>query len=232
MPCVSFKRYKLLPILQGTDEHADFPAIHAITLDGLVFEVDVMVRWSIVVEQITELYRSYPATNWKTITIASVIREDIRHTVSTHTAMELISMRATISLEMEEQLVERLSHITSLKESVTNIEVELRDLSPPDDFLAAINDKLQKEQEMIAADFERQREVIIASGTRAAIEEIMKAGNYTQDPTNIIMLYMWIEALEEVSEDIDYFIITSSGSGIPFVIPIGTDGQPIEVPLD
>ena len=227
----------------GTDEYADFPTVPCFSKDQLEMNIDVMIRWQLDINKLEELYRQYPACNWKDTTIASTIREQMRMITSTEfSAIQTIEQRDVVRARIEEAIWTKLCDLPSLKGAVINFEFELRNIGYPEKYTSAIEDKLVAEQQKIQADFEREKiiilanataqqviieanaeaeaKVLVANGTREAIELILEASG--GDPTNatrIAELYLWVETLKQIAPDIDVFITSED---IPYLISIPT----------
>jgi len=222
----------------------DYPAIHAISKDGLSIEVDILVRWSLDPNKVIKLFLKFPMMNWKDTVICSVIREEVRDVISKFTAIEIIEQRSLIVEELYNHIKHGLTTEESLVGAIVEgtLEVDLRDIDPPVEFLDAIKQKLAAEQAMIQAEFERQTVMIMANATaqeyiitaegeakakiikaeamKEAIALIAEAAN--MDKTEIAKLYITLEALKEISEETGQMIV---------LLVIGEDGVPILYPI-
>jgi len=210
----------------------EYPAIMGISKDGLEIEVDVLVRWSLNPDHLKELYMNYPNKNWKTVTIASIIREETRHTISNFTAIEVIEKRAAIEEALNQAIRQGLLGETSLVGAIveSTLEVDLRDIDPSMEFIRAIEAKLAAEQAQIQAQFEYERAlilaraesesmIIVANGTREAIDTIVSITGETNS-TRIAELYLTVEALKTIAPNAKNFIVVWGGGEIPIVYPI------------
>ena len=222
-------------------EAGDFPAVPCLTKDGLRVDVDITIRWSVSASGVVDLFRQFPAMDWKDRAIIPIIREAIRNLIVDFTAIETIEKRGVVSAKMEEALTEAFSRESSLASAVVIDAVNLRRISLPDNFVNAIESKLASEQLSIAAEFNKTRilvlanatamsqiikaegvaqsRVIIANATREAIDAIA-ANEPGLNSTQLTNLYLYLEALKEIAE-------TGGGS---FIIVTGDAGQYI-VPL-
>jgi len=222
----------------------DYPAIRSLSKDGLEIEVDVLVRWSLNPNKVVELYRRFPARNWKDVAICSIVREEVRDTISRFTAIEVIEQRATIADELGRGIKERLLAEESLRDAIVpaTLEVDLRDIDPSIEFIKAIEAKITAEQEKIKAQFEKERimilanataaqaiieaegfaqaKIIIATSTKEAIRLITEATG-TTNSTEITRLYLTLEALKEIAK---------TGKNVIFIIG-GKDGMLYMLPI-
>ncbi len=223
----------------------DFPPISPISQDGLRITVDVLVRWSLNPIKLKNLYEAFPNLDWKDKTISSVIREVARDTVGQYTAIQIIEERAEIGQSLSDQIANALYEEESLLDALENVEVDLRDIDPPDAFLVAIESKLAAEQEKLQAEFEKERiltlanasateqiiaaegesasRLIIAEGTAESIQII--AENVGMNVAEFTDLYMTLEALKEIAKTTKNFVVIMGQDGLTYLVPL-EPGQP------
>lgn len=210
----------------------EYPAIMGISKDGLEIEVDVLVRWSLDPVHLKNLYMRYPNKDWKDVAIASIIREEVRHTISNFTAIEVIEKRATIEDSLNQAIRSGLLGEPSLEDAIvgSTLEVDLRDIDPSIEFVKAIEAKLAAEQAKIQAEFEYERaltlaraeaesKIIVANGTREAIDTIVSITGETNS-TRIAELYLTVEALKIIAPNAKNFIVVWGAGETPLVYPI------------
>jgi len=180
-------------------ERGEFPAVRCLSSDGLEIEVDLLVRWSLDVTKLKELYRNFPDLQWKNKVITSVIREETRDVISHYSAVEVIERRAEITTEISIRLTEALLAEPSLVEAIVrgSVEVDFRGIDPPVEFLNAIQRKLAAEQAMIQAEFERSRMLILANASAQA--KILEA--YGIAESNLIVANATAEAIESIARE-------------------------------
>jgi regulator of protease activity HflC (stomatin/prohibitin superfamily) len=221
----------------------DYPPITPISKDGLRIELDVLVRWSLDSTKLKALYERFPNLDWKDRVVASVIREAGRDIVGQYTVVEIIENRSVITRVLSEEIVSSLYAEESLLSSLINVEVDLRDVDPPMEFLKAIEAKLAAEQSKLQADFERERililanasaaekiiaargeassRLIVANGTAESIRIITdNAGMNTTELTN---LYLTLEALKEIGKTTENFVVILGQDDLTYLIPIGKE---------
>jgi len=219
----------------------DFPAVEALTKDGLRVDVDITVRWRVLASGVIELFRRFPGLDWKERAIIPIIRETVRNLVVDFTAIETIEMRGVISTRVKQALDEAFGEEPSLAEAIIIDAVNLRRIALPDKFVEAVESKLAAEQLAIAAEFNKTRilvianataqsqiiqaqgaaksKVIIANATREAIDAIA-ALRPDLDEGQLTSLYLYLETLREIAASgRGSFIIAPSESG-QFIISI------------
>lgn len=216
----------------GEASRGEYPAIMGISKDGLEIEVDVLVRWSLNPDRVKSLYERYPGKNWKDVAIASIIREEVRHTISNFTAIEVIEKRATIEESLNQAIRTGLLGEPSLEGAIveSTLEVDLRDIDPSIEFVKAIEAKLAAEQAKIQAQFEYERaltlaraeaesKIIVANGTKEAIDTIVSITGETNS-TRIAELYLTVEALKTIAPSAENFVVIWGAGETPVVYPI------------
>ncbi len=219
----------------------DYPAITPISKDGLRIEVDLLVRWTLNYTKLKDLYQTFPRLDWKERAISSVIREITRDVIGEYTAVQIIENRSIITRALSDEITTSLYAEKSLLNSLENIEVDLRDVGPPAEFLQAIENKLAAQQAKLQAEFERERililanasaaekiiaakgeassRLIIANGTAESIRIIAdRAGMNATELTN---LYLTLEALKEIATTAETFVVILGKDGLVYMIPTG-----------
>jgi len=221
----------------------EFPPITPISKDGLRIEVDLLVRWSLDPTKLKALYQRFPKLDWKDRVVSSVVRETGRNVVGQYTAIEIIENRSVITEVLSEEIVATLYAEESLLESLVNVEVDLRDIDPPTEFLQAIEAKIAAEQAKLQAEFEREKililanasaaekiivaegeassRLIIANGTAESIRII--AENAGLNVTELTNLYLTLEALKEIAKTTQNFIVILGQDGLTYLIPVGQE---------
>jgi len=231
----------------GSDPYAEYPAIKCFTSDQLEATIDVMVRWSLDPSKLRSLYLSYPNLDWEDRAIASTVRETIRFVTKNFTAIQMITQRELVALAIQEAVFDALRNTVSLQGALIHLEFDLRNIALPDKYMQAIEDKMVAEQKKIQAEYERERIVIladaeaqqkiriaqaeaqvrliVANATRESIEMIAKAAglNSTEEITK---LYLYLEALKEISPNIKVLILSTDGHGTPIIYALpGEEGD-------
>jgi len=221
----------------------DYPPITPISKDGLRIELDVLVRWSLDSTKLNALYETFPNLDWKDRVVASVIREAGRDIVGQYTVVQIIENRSVITQVLSDEIVSSLYAEESLLNALINVEVDLRDVDPPAEFLKAIEAKLAAEQSKLQAEFERERililanasaaekiiaargeaasRLIVANGTAESIRII--AEDAGMNTTELANLYLTLEALKEIGRTTENFVVILGQDGLTYLIPLGEE---------
>ncbi len=209
--------------------------------DQLEMQIQVLIRWSLNPDKITELYNNYPNLDYKKTTIESVLEETIRLITKNYTALQTIEFRDVVRNEIETTVLEELETEPSMAGALTRLEFDLKNIGYPEKYTSAIEDKLVAEQQKIQADFERERililanataqelvikasgeaeaKVIEANATRQAIEMVLESVGQSGNETRIAELYLWVQALQRIAPEVEILIV-------------GTDGVPVLIPTN
>ena len=221
----------------------DYPPITPISKDGLRIELDVLVRWSLDSTKLNALYETFPNLDWKDRVVASVIREAGRDIVGQYTVVQIIENRSVITQVLSDEIVSSLYAEESLLNALINVEVDLRDVDPPAEFLKAIEAKLAAEQSKLQAEFERERILILANASaaekiiaaRGEAESRLIVANGTAESIRIIAedagmnateltnLYLTLEALKEIGRTTENFVVILGQDGLTYLIPLGQE---------
>jgi len=209
--------------------------------DQLEMQIQVLLRWSLNSNKITDLYNNYPNLDYKKTTIESVLEETIRLITKNYTALQTIEFRDVVRTEIETTVLEELQTEPSLAAALTRLEFDLKNIGYPEKYTSAIEDKLVAEQQKIQADFEREKililanataqelvikasgeaeaKVIEANATRQAIELVLESVGQSGNETRIAELYLWVQALQRIAPEVEILIV-------------GTDGVPVLIPTN
>lgn len=142
--------------------------INVLTRDNLNVSLDVTVRYQVMATNVITLYKRYPALSWEDNTLVPLIRSSVRDVVANYTADELQAVRAQIQAGVEAKLTTSLGTEPSLANDIQLIEINVRDIVLPNSFLAAIQAKLNAQQQLLQAQFQAQQLVVTAMGQRNA----------------------------------------------------------------
>lgn len=222
-------------------ERNDFPAVEALTKDGLRVDVDITVRWRVLPSGVVDLYRRFPGLDWKDRAIIPIIRETVRNLIVNYTAIETIERRGVIGTQLVKDLGKVFEVEPSLQGAVLIDAVNLRRIALPDKFVNAIESKLAAEQLAIAAEFNKTKilvlanasavsqrikaagiadsKLIIANATKEAIEVIAFPLPET-DLTQITNLYIYLETLRDIADSGKGTFIIAPADSEQFIIPV------------
>jgi regulator of protease activity HflC (stomatin/prohibitin superfamily) len=228
-----FPWVSVIKIFYATDSYED--TIPCFTSDQLEMSVLIQIRWSLDINRIHDLYLSYPTLNYKK-TIESITEQIMKTVTKNYTALETISLRSEVIDKIQIAVLDALKNAPSLQGALASLEFNLRDIGYPAAYTQAIEAKLIAEQQKIQAEFERERiitlanasaqevlikavaesqaKIVVAQGTRQAIENIMRSAGVTNS-TRIAELYLWVEAMKQLN--IGTFIIVTGQNGVPLI---------------
>lgn len=218
--------------------------------DQLEMKIQIRVRWSLDTTKVRQLYLNYPRLDYETAAIRSITEETIRLITKKYTTVETIEFRDTVALDIQDAIIAGLRQSTSLAGALTNVEFDLKNIEYPVTYTRAIEAKLVKEQEKIAAEFERERILILANATaqqlileaqgqaeartivadsvKQAIELVIASSGSTNqtDASTIAQLYLTLDTLRQIAPDVGVLII--GGTGTPFIyqLPQNITGNP------
>lgn len=142
--------------------------INVLTRDNLNVSLDVTVRYQVMATNIIALYKRYPGLSWEDNTLVPLIRSSVRDVVANYTADELQAVRAQIQAGVETRLTTSLAIEPSLSNDIQLVEINVRDIVLPNSFLAAIQAKLNAQQQLLQAQFQAEQLVVTALGQRNA----------------------------------------------------------------
>jgi regulator of protease activity HflC (stomatin/prohibitin superfamily) len=235
----------VLDIYYATDSYED--VIPCFSSDQLEMAITVQMRWQLNTSRLVELYRSYPKLDYESTAIDPIMEETIRLVTKNYTALETIEFRDIIAVQMEQAIFSKIHAEASLENALSYLTFDLKNIGYPEQYTAAIEDKLVKEQQRLGAEFDREKililanataqeivikadaeaqaKIIVANSTRQGIELILQASG--ADPTNstrIAELYLWVETLRQIAPNIDLFLVSTGQDGIPILVPMNQTG--------
>jgi regulator of protease activity HflC (stomatin/prohibitin superfamily) len=228
----------------GTDKYADYPAIPAFSKDQLEMNIDVMVRWSLDPDKLTSLYQKYPNLDYKEKVIASIVREQLRIVTSTkYTAVETIELRNQVAQDIKSAILEKLATEPTLYGAIINFEFDLRNIGYPQSYSDAITAKLSAQQQMMQADYDKQKVIILAQAdaqkviinaqalanatilqSQGKAEAIKLISNQTGiSSADLTSLFLWLETIREIKPQM---IFISGQNGTSFIYPLTPTTSP------
>jgi prohibitin 1 len=208
-PWVSLIRYDLR--VQESLEDID-----ALSSNGLQIGMDASIRWRPRADALPQLHTEYGTDYYRKL-VQPELRSAVREIVGQFTPEELYSSRRA---ELQTQIFERVRDAVD-SESVQVDAILIRDISLPDQIRAAIENKLQEEQEAERYQFtiqkerlEAERKQIEAQG-QAEYQRIITASLSQQ-----FLLYKGIEATQELatSPNAKTVIVGGGRDGLPLIL--------------
>ena len=161
------------------------------------------------------------------------MEKTIRFVTKDYTALETIALRQGIANIIEDSVRNAITLEPSLGDVVIDLTLDLKNIGYPKTYTDAIESKLASEQAKIQAEFEYERaltlaraeseaKVIVANGTKEAIDTIISISG-TTNSTRITELYLTLEALKAIAPNTKSFTVIFGSGGIPLVYPISTN---------
>jgi regulator of protease activity HflC (stomatin/prohibitin superfamily) len=147
----------------------DYPAVFALTRDGVQIDVDITIRYKIVPDRFDALVKNYPALNYEEDFIVANARQVVREVVSNYTMMDILEKRTTIAREIEDKLTRVIKSDPVAAQCLDLLGVNVRNIKLPESIVQAINEKIAAQQRAIKAEYERQAALIQANATAQAL---------------------------------------------------------------
>lgn len=194
---------------QSRDENMD-----VLDKSGLSIHVDVSVRFSPVSDKIGFIHERFNK-DYVNILVAPEVRSTVRQVMGRYTAEEIYSTKraeveTTIKEECEKILIANNVHMVALL---------IRSINLPEQIKAAIESKLQQQQEALAYQFRLDKEKSEAERKRIAAEGESRANLIINNSlTDKLLKMRGIEATLELAKSPNSKII---------VVGSGKDGMPL-----
>lgn len=150
-------------------EEDDWEAPTALSNDGLPIMVDLNVFWTLDPSKIINLYRNFPALDYKDRVIAQILRESVRDVVVRFTAIETFERRAELPDLLKIEVVKKIGETPSLAGSFQIEQVQVLDIKLPINVVKSIEEKKAAEQQVLTASFKRQQAIIEADAERQQV---------------------------------------------------------------
>jgi len=205
---------------------ADYPAITALTKDGVEITVEMTFTYEVDPHQFKSLAKNYPRVDYEEQRLVPILRQTARDVISKYTVDEIITQRDKVAKEIEEVYRSRIENDTTLKAIILH-EVNLRDIQLPPIVEEAIQDKIASYQRKIAAQYDAERMITLAQGERTA--KILKAEGEAN--ATLILANAQKEALQlilAITNDTDVakiWMLRSLPEGTPVIVIIGNGAQ-------
>jgi regulator of protease activity HflC (stomatin/prohibitin superfamily) len=195
----------------SSDENMD-----VLDKSGLSIHVDVTVRFYPIPEKIGFIHEKF-TKNYVNVLVIPEVRSTVRQVMGRFTAEEIYSTKRA---EVENAITtesERILGINNVKATA----VLIRSIVLPEQIKAAIENKLQQEQESLAYQYRLVKEKSEAERKRIAAEGESRANNIINNSLSDKLLKMrGIEATLELakSPNSKVVIIGSSKDGLPMIL--------------
>lgn len=190
--------------------------LDVLSSNGLSINIDISIRFNPVISEIGDLYEKF-AQDYRTRLVVPEVRSSVRKIIGRYTPEELYSSkREQVQTEIYDETYDILTD--------NHIELQallIRSVKLPPSIQAAIERKLQQEQESLEYEFrlekerkEAERKKIEAQGVRE-FQEIVSQGI-----NDDYLRWKGIEATQELSksENSKIVIIGSGSDGLPIIL--------------
>jgi regulator of protease activity HflC (stomatin/prohibitin superfamily) len=184
--------------------------------NGLPIHVDVTIRFSPQVDRIGYIYEKFNKDYINRLVIPEM-RSMTRQVMARYTAEEIYSTKRA---EVENTIITETEKVLNANYVATKA-VLIRSIKLPDQIRAAIENKLQQEQEALAYQFRLDKEKSEAERKRIAAEGESRANNIINNSLSDKLLKMrGIEATLELakSPNSKVVIVGSGKDGLPMIL--------------
>jgi len=199
-------------------EQTDEESMDVLDRNGLSVSVDITVRYNPVPNKIGYLHERF-GVNYRSTLLSPEVRSSVRQVMGRFTAEEIYSTKRG---EVETSIITETAEILGAEKN--NIQMNallIRSISLPDQIKAAIENKLQQEQEALAYKFRLDKERSEAERKRIAAEGEARANQIINSSlTNNLLKMRGIEAttLLANSPNSKVIVIGSGDSGLPLIL--------------
>lgn len=146
----------------------DYPAVYALTRDGITAEVDITIRYRIIPDRFDTLVKYYPRLNYEEDFLVATARQIVREVIANFTMTDLIEKRELVARSVESELTARIRGDPIIGQCLELLGVNLRNVRLPDSIVQAINEKVAAQQRALKAEYERQAALIQANASAQA----------------------------------------------------------------
>ena len=195
----------------SSDENMD-----VLDKNGLSIHVDITVRFFPIPGKIGYIHEKF-TKNYVSVLIIPEVRSTVRQVMGRYTAEEIYSTKRA---EVETAITGETEKILKIN-NVTTTAVLIRSINLPEQIKAAIENKLQQQQESLAYQYRLDKEKSEAERKRIAAEGESRANNIINNSLSDKLLKMrGIEATLELakSPNSKVVIIGSGKDGLPMIL--------------
>ena len=195
----------------SSDENMD-----VLDKNGLSIHVDITVRFFPIPGKIGYIHEKF-TKNYVNVLIITEVRSTVRQVMGRYTAEEIYSTKRA---EVENGITTETEKILH-ESNVTATAVLIRSINLPEQIKAAIENKLQQQQESLAYQYRLDKEKSEAERKRIAAEGESRANNIINNSLSDKLLKMrGIEATLELakSPNSKVVIIGSGKDGLPMIL--------------
>jgi regulator of protease activity HflC (stomatin/prohibitin superfamily) len=154
------------------EKGADYPPITVLTRDGVTVSVEVTFTYEVEPDKFDVLAKNYPRVDYEEARLVPLMMQVVRDVISQYSTDDCVTKRSEIARSIEY----RFREVVSVDSTLTAIklhDVNLRGVTLPSTIAQAIERKIAAYQEMLAAQYQREREITLANAT--AMKQIIQA---------------------------------------------------------
>lgn len=225
-----------------SEGETDYPPVVVLTKDGVEVTIDVSFTYRVNPDRFNVIVMNYPRVDYEEQRLVPVMRQTVRDVAAKYTVEELITYRDRVVEEIDKEFRSRIASDPTL-EAIEIHEVNLRNINLPDRIKTAIEEKIAKLQEKIAAEFERDRVLTLANATaqksileaegearallirieslKMALNELY---NVTRDP-EILRIYLYLEELQRLQQGNILLILGGQQPLLTLPLPVNSTTQ-------
>jgi len=203
-------------IVYETSEQTNDETMDINDKNGLPIHVDMTIRYFPMHDKIGYIYEKFK-NDYSNRLVIPEMRSMTRQVMARYTAEEIYSTKRA---EVENTIISETEKILNAN-YVTTAAVLIRSIKLPDQIRAAIQNKLQQEQEALAYQFRLDKEKSEAERKRIAAEGESRANNIINNSLSDKLLKMrGIEATLELakSPNSKVVIVGSAKDGLPMIL--------------
>ena len=164
--------YTIDYVSMTAEKEADYPPVTVLTRDGVTVSVEVTFTYEVEPDRFDVLARNYPRVDYETARLVPLMMQVVRDIISQYSTDDCITKRSEIARLIEQRFREAVSIDTTLT-AIKLHDVNLRGVTLPNTVAQAIERKIAAQQEMLAAQYQREREITLANAT--AMKQIIQA---------------------------------------------------------
>ncbi|RLG84489.1 MAG: prohibitin family protein [Thermoprotei archaeon] len=152
----------------STAPNADYPAIKALTNDGVEISVEMTFTYSINPNLFPDLAKHYPRIDYEEQRLKPLLEQIVKDVISKYSVEEVITERDRIAREIEDVFRNAVKEDPTLK-AIQLHQVNLKSIILPETIELAIQEKVAAYQRKIAAQYEAERIVTLARANATSI---------------------------------------------------------------
>lgn len=215
----------------------DYPAVMALTRDGVVAEVDITIRYKLIPERFDTLVKQYPRLNYEEDFLVATARQVVREVLANYSMTDTIEKRDVVARAIESELSKRIKADPVIGVCLELLGVNMRNIKLPDAVINAINEKVAAQQRALKAEYDRQATLVQANASaqsaliqaegqakalltisRAQAESIELIANLTGVPAEkILSYYFYLQTIKELATSQKAVIVVSPSGIAPLV---------------